>query len=276
MQEETPHPVIPEEGEHGEQPGRPEVEKSRFMASLLFPLGFVIILWTVWLLELAFDLELHTWGIFPKEARGLRGIFLSPFLHGDFRHLINNSIPLLVLGTALFYFYRPVAARVTVLSVLITGIWVWVAARPAYHIGASGLIYSLAAFLFTSGIIRKHPRLMALSLLVVFLYGGMVWGVFPVAERISWESHLMGLFSGVLLAIFFRGQGPQRRRYSWELEEGMDEGIPEQDGYGAAGGSTADPDPFLSRCPFFWWIPFYRKVFFLLPGQFPAWQILCR
>lgn len=128
-------------------------------------------------------------------------------------------MPLLVLGTALFYFYKDVAFRVIVFSILITGFWVWVIARPSYHIGASGIIYSLAGFLFTSGIIRKHPRLMAISMLVVFIYGGMVWGVFPVEERVSWESHLMGLACGVLLAYFFRAHGPQRKKYSWELEE---------------------------------------------------------
>jgi membrane associated rhomboid family serine protease len=128
----------------------------------------------------------------------------------------------------MFYFYRDVALRVIIFSVLITGFWVWVMARPSYHIGASGIIYSLAGFLFTSGIIRKHPRLMAISMLVVFIYGGMVWGVFPIEERISWESHFMGLICGVLLAFFFRAHGPQRKKYSWDLEEENDDAGDEQ------------------------------------------------
>ncbi len=166
-----------------------------------------------------FDWELYHLGIYPLDIKGLMGIILSPFIHGSFSHLISNSLPLLVLGTALFYFYREVAFRVFILGLLITGLWVWVFARPSYHIGASGVLYSLAAFLFVSGIIRRHPRLMALSMLVAFLYGGMVWGIFPVREHISWESHLMGMISGALLALFYREHGPQRPLYSWEIEE---------------------------------------------------------
>jgi membrane associated rhomboid family serine protease len=198
-------------------------EKHRFIRSLLFPLVFVVIIWLVKAAEMAFNLEFYTWGLFPQTVRGLRGIFLSPFIHGDFSHLISNTFPILLLGSALFYFYRDVAFRVLILSLMITGVWVWVVGRPSFHIGASGIIYSLAAFLFVSGVIRRHPRLMALSLLVVFLYGGMVWGVFPVQERVSWESHLMGLLSGILLAIYFRAHGPQRKKYSWELEGEPDE-----------------------------------------------------
>ncbi len=170
-------------------------------------------------MEVLLDLEFHAWGIFPQTVPGLKGIVFAPFIHGSFSHLISNSLPLLVLGSALFYFYRDVAFRVFILGLLITGIWVWIIARPSFHIGASGVLYSIAAFLFVSGIIRSHPRLMALSLLVAFLYGGMVWGIFPIREHISWESHLMGMLSGALLALFFKEHGPQRPLYSWELEE---------------------------------------------------------
>ncbi len=194
-------------------------EKGRFLTSILYPLAFIIVLWLVKLAEVLFAWELGPLGIYPQTLSGLKGILFSPFIHGSFSHLISNSIPLLVLGTALFYFYREVGFQVTVWGILITGIWVWIIARPSFHIGASGLLYSVAAFLFVSGIIRRHPRLMALSLLVSFLYGGMVWGIFPVREHISWESHLMGMLSGVLLAWFFRGHGPQRPLYSWEIEE---------------------------------------------------------
>lgn len=166
--------------------------------------------------------SLSAYGIYPRELSGLRGILLSPLLHGSFSHLLNNSFPLLVLGSALFFFYRDLAPRIFFLGLLITGIWVWAIARQSFHIGASGVVYSLAAFLFVSGIIRRHPRLMALSLLVAFLYGSMIWGIFPIREHISWESHLMGMLSGVLLALFYRGTGPQRPLYSWELEEEED------------------------------------------------------
>ncbi len=187
--------------------------------SLIFPVVFVLILWLIKAIELFFNIELYQYGIFPQKLSGLKGIFLSPFIHGSFSHLASNSLPLLVLGTALFYFYRKLAWKVSLLGLVITGIWVWIIARPSFHIGASGILYCLAAFLFASGFIRRHPRLMAISLLVAFLYGSMVWGIFPFREHVSWESHLMGMLSGVLLAVFFKDRGPQRPRYSWEFEE---------------------------------------------------------
>lgn len=208
-----------------DQPGN---ERKRLLVSLALPLIFVLLMWVVKSVELFFDLDLYKWGIFPLTAKGLAGIFFSPFIHGDINHLINNTIPILVLGTTLFYFYREVARIVLFLSVLITGLWVWVFAREAFHIGASGVVYSLAAFLFASGAIRKHPRLMAISLLVAFLYGSMVWGIFPIKERVSWESHLMGSLSGLLLAINFRKFGPQRKKYSWELEPEIDDEADEE------------------------------------------------
>lgn len=197
--------------------------KSGFLRYMIVPIAFVLIMWLVKSVEMFFDYDFYTWGIFPLSLQGLAGIFLSPFIHSDFNHLINNSIPILVLGTTLFYFYREVAKGVLFLSILITGLWVWVFAREAFHIGASGVVYSMATFLFTSGVIRKHPRLMAISLLVVFLYGSMVWGILPIRDRISWESHLMGSISGILLAIYFRKFGPQRKKYLWEIEPELDE-----------------------------------------------------
>lgn len=194
-------------------------EKNRLLRSMIIPLAFVIIMWLVKSVEMFFDFDFARYGIFPLTLTGLRGVILSPFIHGDLKHLLNNSIPILVLGSALFYFYREVAKTVLVLSIVITGLWVWVFAREAWHIGASGVVYSLAAFIFSSGAIRRHPRLMAISLLVAFLYGSMVWGIFPIRERVSWESHLMGMISGVILAVHFRHYGPQRKKYTWELEE---------------------------------------------------------
>lgn len=200
-------------------------EKNRLLRSMVIPVVIVVVMWLVKSLEIFFDFDFSTFGIFPLKGRGLPGIVLSPFIHGDLKHLLNNSIPILILGTTLFYFYREVAITVLVLSALITGAWVWVFAREAWHIGASGVVYSLAAFLFVSGVIRRHPRLMAISLLVVFLYGSMVWGLFPIRERISWESHLMGSLSGLILAWHFKQYGPQRKRYDWELEEEEEEPV---------------------------------------------------
>ena len=157
--------------------------------------------------------------LFEPEFATIISILLSPLIHSDFNHLISNSIPLLVLGTGIIYFYRELAYRVIGFVWLLSGICVWLGARDSYHIGASGLIYGLASFLFLSGIIRKDVRLASISLLIVFLYGGLVWGVLPIFPHISWEYHLYGGLSGFISAIIYRNKGPERIVWSWEKEE---------------------------------------------------------
>jgi len=197
-------------------------EREKLLRSFFIPSLFVIVLWMIKGVELIFQVDLGFLGVYPRQPEGLPGILLSPLIHGDVKHLAANTIPLLVLGAAIFHFYREIAYKVLILLYIIPGIWVWFGARDAYHIGASGLIYGMASFVFFSGLLRRDGKLMALSLLIVFLYGSMVWGIFPnfiPEKRISWESHLMGLIAGVILAIYFRKLGPQRKRYEWELEE---------------------------------------------------------
>lgn len=198
-------------------------EKAKFIESIFYPLVFLIILWSIKLTETILNINLGTLGIYPLHVKGLQGIIFAPLIHGNYSHLFTNSGPLLVLGTAIFYFYRSIAFKVIFLAWIITGIWVWFGGRDAFHIGASGLIYALASFLFFSGFIRKSVELIAISFVIVFLYGGMIWGIFPLRENISWESHLMGGISGFILAIYYQDHGPQRKRYSWEFEEEEDE-----------------------------------------------------
>ena len=187
---------------------------------MLIPGVFVFLMWLVKIIEILFDLDLSNFGIYPLSLEGLPGVIFSPFIHANFRHLFNNSLPLFFLGTALFYFYSEIAVKVSLWSYLLTGILVWLAGRSAWHIGASGLIYGLASFLFFSGIIRKYFRLVALSLLIVFLYGSMVWGIFPnVYKEVSWESHMLGFISGIILAVVYRNEGPQKPVYEWPDEE---------------------------------------------------------
>ena len=153
---------------------------------------------------------------------GLTGIIFSPFLHGDLNHLIANTLPFFVLTWALFYYYRQLALKILFLGWFITGLWVWLFARDSYHIGASGLIYFLVFFHFFSGILRKNKSLVAFSLLVIFLYGSLFWGVFPdffPHQNISWESHLMGGIAGILLSWYFKGNGPPDDYFNWEREE---------------------------------------------------------
>ncbi len=198
-------------------------EKAKFIESIFYPLVFLIILWSIKLTETILNINFGTLGIYPLHVNGLQGILFAPLIHGNYSHLFTNSGPLLVLGTAIFYFYRSIAFKVIFLAWIITGIWVWFGGRDAFHIGASGLIYALASFLFFSGFIRKSVELIAISFVIVFLYGGMIWGIFPLRENISWESHLMGGISGFILAIYYQDHGPQRKRYSWEFEEEEDE-----------------------------------------------------
>jgi membrane associated rhomboid family serine protease len=208
--------------------------RKKLLLSMIIPGIFVFIMWLVKIIEVIFNIDLYQYGIYPLTAKGLEGIIFSPFIHANFNHLFSNTLPLFFLSVALFYFYSEVALKVLIWTFFITGFLVWVAGREAYHIGASGLVYGLASFLFFSGIIRRYFRLIALSLLIVFLYGSMVWGLFPgVYKDVSWESHMLGFFSGVVLAVIYRKQGPQVPVYEWleeeEEEETAKEGEEEND-----------------------------------------------
>lgn len=193
------------------------------LRALMIPLIFVAIMWIVFLVEFESGLNFSKYGLRPRSAEGLLGIITMPFLHGGWKHIFNNSIPMLILGWALFRFYPTIAFKTLILIWLMSGVWLWISGRPNYHIGASGIVYGLAAFLFLSGWLRREKRVAALSLLVAFMYGGMWWGVLPVDPKISWEGHLWGAFAGFVLAVYFRKKGPQRNEYSWDLEEEEDE-----------------------------------------------------
>ncbi len=195
------------------------INRKRAVYSLLFPFFMLLILWLVYFVSATLHLDFTSWGIFPRRLSGLKGIIFAPFIHGSLKHLANNSLPLFFLMACTIYFYRDLGYKVILYVWLMGGSWVWIAARPAYHIGASGIIYGLASFLFFSGILRKYVPLIAISLLVVFLYGSMIWGVFPLLKEISWESHLLGGLAGFIVAIVYRKEGPQKPPASWDLEE---------------------------------------------------------
>ena len=183
----------------------------------------MIIMWLVYWSDYLFVYDFHKLGVLPKSTNGLKGIFFMPWIHSheDIRHLLNNSIPTFLLLTLLFYSYREIALRVFLFSWFVTGILLWIFANNngAYHIGMSGVIYSLAAFLFTSGVLRKYLPLQALSLFIVFIYGSMIWGIFPAEQHVSWEGHLSGMLVGIFLAFYYRKLGPQRPKYQYEIEK---------------------------------------------------------
>jgi membrane associated rhomboid family serine protease len=201
------------------------------LEAIVYPILLVILLWGIFLMDRYYHLELYKLGLKPSSSEGLKGIVLMPFIHGqkDFSHIINNSVPTLVLMSTLIYFYRSIAHYVLLFIWLGTGLLLWllVGESNSYHIGISGVIYGLFGFLFMSGFLRRYLPLQAISLFVVFVYGSLVWGIFPGEPGISWQGHFLGLMVGVVVAIAFRKQGPQRPKYQYEIEKEM--GIPPPD-----------------------------------------------
>ena len=188
-------------------------------AVLLVPICAVILIWSFYWVELINGINLNHLGVNPRTLLGLRGVVLSPLVHGSLEHLYNNTIPLAILLTALFYFYRNVAWKVLLIGILLSGFITWLIGRPSYHIGASGVIYVLASFIFFKGICTKYYRLIALSLVVVFIYGSLLWYIFPVKEGISWEGHLAGFITGLVLALFVKAKTPELKKFDWERDD---------------------------------------------------------
>ena len=191
-------------------------------AVIALPLFFVVFLWFIFWLEIRFDFDFVENGILPRTLSGLQGVFFSPFIHADMEHLYNNSVPLLILLAALQFFYPDQTAKVVGFGILLSGLITWVIGRSNYHIGSSGLIYVLFSFVFFKGIQTKYNRLVALSLAVIVVYGGMVWYVFPSPEitgekSISWEGHLGGLITGFLLSLVYKAPEYKKvLKYDWE------------------------------------------------------------
>lgn len=183
---------------------------------IIYPIIMMLLVWLVFWYQVNIDYGIKSYGIKPHKLEGLLGILTSPFLHGDIDHLYNNSIPLFVLSLALFYFYNKIAWKVIVYGILLSGFLTWVIGSSGNHIGASGLIYVLVSFIFFKGILAKHYRLIALSFMVIFLYGSMIWYIFPIKEGMSWEGHLGGLITGMLFALIFRKEIAKPKRYIWE------------------------------------------------------------
>jgi len=194
--------------------------RANFWLAAKIALGFVAVLWAVEFLNVGLGLELQRFGVRPREPAGLAGILLAPLLHGGLAHLISNSVPLLVLGTGMLYLYPNSALKVLPTIYLGPGVAVWLfGSTSSVHIGASGLVYGLVAYVFAAGVIRRDRRAIAASMLVYFLYGTLVWGVFPIKPGVSWETHLAAALIGLALAIAFRHYDiPPRKRYDWEDE----------------------------------------------------------
>ncbi len=195
-------------------------DSRRLKLAFLYVFIFTIFIWWLKLAETLFGWDFLSLGIYPLELRGLPGILTAPLVHGSWGHVFANTLPLLMLGTALLYGY-PKSRWWTILIIWIgSGIGVWLTARVSYHLGASGLTHGFMFFIFLSGILRRDRRSMALAMFAFFLYGGMVMTIFPREINISFESHLWGAIMGVVCAVAFRRRDPKppRKVYSWELE----------------------------------------------------------
>ena len=198
-----------------------EIKIRRISFGIAF--SIVLAMALVFLYDYYFHLNLYKFGVFPRKSEGLLGILTSPFIHStvNFSHLLNNSLPMFVLTWLLFYSYRTVAAKVFIFIYVATGILVWLFGRESYHIGMSGVIYGLTSFLIVSGFFRKNMRIAGISLLVIFLYGSLIWGVVPLDPSISWEGHFFGFLSGMIMAGVYRKSGPQPEKFKYEIEEDL-------------------------------------------------------
>jgi membrane associated rhomboid family serine protease len=216
---------LQEEFEATETRHHEEKEKPKFRISLFISLSFIVLLWLIKIFEEYTHTDLSALGVYPRKLSGLTGIITAPLIHADFSHLVSNSITLLVLMIFLFYAYTNSSFKVFFSVYFLSNVLVWIFGREAYHIGASGIIYGLVAFMFFVGIFRKDTKSIGLSLLVTFMYGGLVWGVLPTDPKISFEAHLAGAVMGIIAAVIFRNSDPLPEKYEWEFEDEDDDEV---------------------------------------------------
>jgi membrane associated rhomboid family serine protease len=205
---------------------------ANFRLAVKIAAGLVALLWLIQLSGWALGVGPGDLGVRPREPAGLWGVLFAPLLHDGFEHLLANTPPLLVMGVAMLYLYPAASPKVLPAIWLGPGIAVWLLARGGVHVGASGLVYGLLAYVFVAGLIRRDRRAIAASMLVAFMYGALVWGVLPIRTRTSWETHLAAALIGAALAVALRRLDvPPRKRYTWEDES--QETVTSEDGWGA-------------------------------------------
>lgn len=204
-----------------------DISEKRALKVFISTFLFIVILWLIKIIDSIFKIEFYQAGIYPRKLYGITGIITAPLLHSDFSHLISNTGTLFILMFTLFYSYKKSALYVSIIIWLATGLSVWLFGRQAYHIGSSGLLYGYLSYLFFLGIFRKETKAIAISLLVTFLYGGLVWGILPTKPEISFESHLAGFLVGLICAIIFRNFDDYEVKYQWEEEASPEEGFDE-------------------------------------------------
>jgi membrane associated rhomboid family serine protease len=199
-----------------------QAENERFAYSFLPGTLFVALIWLIALLSYLGEVELSWLGVRPREFFGLIGVVASPLLHSGLVHLLSNSFPLVLLSGFIIFLHRSVALRVIVLVYVLSGLITWFIGRNAYHVGASGVVYGLAGFLLFNGIFRRDRAGLAVSLAILFLYGGLLYGLFPSEERISWEGHLGGLVAGLLAAVVY-GESTDKKEKAPVVETAIED-----------------------------------------------------
>ncbi|GIL04056.1 rhomboid family intramembrane serine protease [Betaproteobacteria bacterium PRO7] len=196
--------------------------RAHFRLAARLALGFVALLWLIHLMNWAAALDPAPFGVHPRQLAGALGVLSAPLVHGDFAHLVANTAPLAVVGTAMLFLYPSASLRVLPAIYLGPGIAVWLFGRDSTHLGASGLVYGLVAYVFVAGLLRRDRRAIAASFVVAFMYGSLAWGVLPTREPVSWETHLAAALIGVVLAFALRRLDvPPRKRYAWEDEDAI-------------------------------------------------------
>ncbi len=204
--------------------------RRNFKLAVKMALSLVALLWFILILDSVLGLELTRFALRPKHLQGLIGVFTAPLLHGGAEHLFSNSLPLFISLTTLLYLYPRAALRVIPIIWIGSGLLAWMIGRPSLHFGASGFVYGVLAYVFISGILRLDMRSVAVSVMVWFLYGSMIWGVLPIRPNMSWELHLSGAILGVALAIAYRRWDiAPVKRYAWEDDESVPEWFPQQE-----------------------------------------------
>jgi len=201
-----------------------------FNLALKMTLSLAGLLWLILIIDAVLGLSLVRYGLRPRHFDGLIGIVTAPLLHSGAEHLFSNTLPLIISLTTLLYLYPRAAMRVIPVIWAGSGLLAWFIGRPSLHFGASGFVYGLLAYVFISGILRMDMRSVAVSVMVWFLYGSMIWGVLPIRPNMSWELHLSGAILGVALAIVYRRWDiTPVKRYAWEDDDSVPEWFPRQE-----------------------------------------------
>jgi len=198
-------------------------DKRKLRDGFLLSISFLLILWIIKLIEITFNISFSSQGLVPRDLSSWPGLFFTPLLHADLLHLFNNSVPLFVAIIGIMYFYRKSALFIMASSWLVTNVLVWIFAKGGYHIGASGLVYAYISFLFFGGAFSNNRNLLGLSLVLIFAYGTMIWGIFPVENNVSWESHLIGGVVGMAYALIYRKKSIPPKKFDWEDEDDIED-----------------------------------------------------